>query len=276
VSSMIPYDLDFPRFVALVLIFILWASYGPVLNWLGRGTLNAQLHVVRLRWMRVMLDSPRENRVLDGILLGQISSSMSFFGSATLILLAGLVGTLASINRVHASLATIDFFPPVSLNLFTIYFVALTIILAWSFFSFTYALRKLAYSLAMMGGLGDASGQTVHGTTMVAQTAIVLTESVKSLNTGIRGYYFAVSALFLFVGPYATIIMTLAVSALMFYRQGFSAESLAIERYVLAMDEMEEEAERNEALASPARLQEPQRPSRRGRSRTNISPRPPR
>ena len=275
-NHMIPYDLDVPRFVALILIFILWASYGPVLNWLGRGTLNAQLHVVRLRWMRVMLDSPRENRVLDGILLGQISNSMSFFGSATLILLAGLVGTLASINRVHASLATIDFFPPVSLNLFTIYFVTLTIILAWSFFSFTYALRRLAYSLAMMGGLGEAARQSAHSTTMVAQTAVVLTESVKSLNTGIRGYYFAVAALFLFVGPYATILMTLAVSAVLFYRQGFSTEALAIERYVTAMNEMEEEAERKVMPPRPARPRTLRHRSPTGTSRKNRSPAPPR
>jgi uncharacterized membrane protein len=244
VTRMIPPDLDLPRLVALALIFILWASYGPLLNWLGRGTLNAQLHVVRLRWMRMMLNSPRENRVLDGILLGHISSSMSFFGSATLILLAGLIGTLASINRVHGSLSTMAFFPPVSLNLFTIYFVALTVIMAWNFFSFTYALRKLAYSLAMMGGLNELANQSAHSTTMVAQTAVVLTEAVKSMNNGIRGYYFAVAALFLFVGPYAAIVVTLAVSAVLFYRQGFSTEALAIERYVEAMNEMEEEEER--------------------------------
>jgi uncharacterized membrane protein len=240
----IPFDLDWPRALALALIFIMWTAYSPLLAMLGRGTLNAQLHVVRLRWMRMLLNTRRENRVFDAILLGHISSSMSFFGSATLILLAGLVGTLASINRVHASLATMAFFPPVSLQLFTLYFVVLTIIMAWSFFSFTYALRKLAYSLAMIGGLNEADQRTAHCDSMIAQTAVVLTEAVKSLNNGIRGYYFAVAALFLFVGPTASIVMTLCVSAVLFYRQGFSTEAMAIERYVEAMNALEEEAER--------------------------------
>ena len=244
---MIPPDLDLPRFAALALIFLLWAAYGPILNGLGRGTLNAQLHVVRMRWMRMMLNSHRENRVFDAILLGHISNSMAFFGSATLIVLAGLVGTLSNINRVHASLMEMQFFSPVSLQLFTLNFLALTVIMAWSFFSFTYALRKLAYSLAMMGGLNEAKAQTRHCTDMVAQTAVVLTEAVKSLNTGIRGYYFAVAALFLFVGPYVAIAMTLGVSAMLFYRQGFSTESLAIERYVTSMNSLETEAEQKSA-----------------------------
>ncbi|MBK8770325.1 MAG: DUF599 family protein [Rhizobiales bacterium] len=243
-----PYDFDLPHLMAVGLIFLMWAAYGPILSLLGRGTLNAQLHVVRLRWMRMLLNSPRENRVIDAIMLGQLSNSMSFFGSATLILLAGLVGTLASINHVHASLTTMSFFPPMSLGVFSMNFASLTVIMAAAFFSFTYALRKLAYALAMIGGLNNADARTPHCTVMIAQTAVVLTESVKSLNNGIRGYYFAVSALFLFVGPYVAMAVTIAVSVLLLYRQGFSTESLAIERYVAAMNDLEVEAEREGRL----------------------------
>jgi len=245
---MIPYDFDLPRIAAVLLIFAMWFAYGPILTLLGRGTLNAQLHVVRLRWMRMLLSSRRENRVFDAIMLGQLSSSMAFFGSATLILLAGLVGTLASVNHVHASLTTMSFFPPMSLAMFTLYFATLTIIMATCFFSFTYALRKLAYSLAMIGGLNEAEARTPHCEVMIAQTAVVLTEAVKSLNNGIRGYYFAVAALFLFVGPYAAMAVTIGVSVLLLYRQGFSTESLAIERYVHAMNDLEVEAEREGRL----------------------------
>jgi uncharacterized membrane protein len=239
-----PHDFDGPRLLALLLIFAMWVLYEPIMNWLGRGTLNAQLHVVRLRWMRMSLDQHRENRVFDAILLGQLSASMSFFGSVTLIVLASLLGTLAGIGGVHAALTQLAFFPPMSLGLFTIYFVSLTIIIAFSFFSFTYAIRKLGYTLAMIGGLNEARLSNAHSQTMIAQTALVLTESVKSLNNGIRGYYFAVASLFLFISPYHAIFMTLAITAVLLYRQGFSSEALAIERYVAAMNAFE--AERHE------------------------------
>lgn len=239
-----PYDFDGPRLLALVLIFAMWGLYGPIMNWLGRGTLNAQLHVVRLRWMRMSLDSHRENRVFDAILLGHLSASMSFFGSATLIVLASLLGALAGIGGVHAGLTRLAFFPPMSLGLFTIYFAGLTLIIAFSFFSFTYAIRKLGYTLAMIGGLNEAKLANAHSQSMIAQTALVLTESVKSLNNGIRGYYFAVASLFLFIGPYHAMAMTLLITAVLLYRQGFSTEALAIERYVEAMNAYE--AERQE------------------------------
>jgi uncharacterized membrane protein len=244
-----PYDFNGPHVISLLLIFVLWASYGPVLSWLGRGTLNAQLHVVRLRWMRMSLESHRENRVFDGILLGQLSASMSFFGSATLILLASLLGALAGIGGVHAALTRLEFFPPISLGLFTIYFASLTLIIAFSFFSFTYAIRKLGYTVAMIGGLNEARGNNSHSQVMIAQTAIVLTESVKSLNNGIRGYYFATASLFLFAGPYYAMALTLVIFSVLLYRQGFSSEALAIERYVGAMHAYE--TERHEKGETP-------------------------
>ena len=233
----LPYDFDFLHLFAVALIFLMWWLYGPILRLLGRGTLNAQLHGVRLKWMRMLLHSRRENRVFDGILLGQVSSSMSFFGSATLIVLAGLVGTLASINHVHASLTQMAFFPPVSLGVFTIDFASITVIMAISFFSFTYALRKLAYTLAMIGGLDEAPANTPQAKVMIAATAAVLTESLKSMNNGIRGFYFALAGLFLFAGPLPSILITLVLSGSLYYRQGLSTEALAIDRYVQAMVE---------------------------------------
>jgi uncharacterized membrane protein len=231
----VPVDLDIWRVIAIVLIFAMWAGYGPILSLLGHGTLNSQLHVVRMTWMRNVITAKRENRVFDGILLGHIAGQMSFFGSATLIVLAGLLGTLAGIGGVHEKLNEMPIFPHTSLGLFTIHFAALTVIVAFAFFSFTYSLRKLAYTLAMIGGLPEAPCEDSGAQVMIDQTAMVLTDAVKSLNNGIRGFYFAVAALFLFAGPLTSIIVTLGVSGVLYWRQGLSTTALAIERYVEAM-----------------------------------------
>jgi uncharacterized membrane protein len=61
---------------------------------------------------------------------------------------------------------------------------------------------------------------------------VVLTEAVRSINTGIRGFYYAIAALFLFAGPYAAIAATLAITALLYYRQLFSPTAVAIAKYV--------------------------------------------
>lgn len=233
-----PNDLDVTRVFALGFLFVMWGLYGPILRTLGRGTLNAQLHVVRQRWMRMLLHTGREHRTFDAVMLGHISNSMSFFGSATLLVLAGLLGTLANISHLYASVMEVKFVPVISLELFTVYFATLTLVMAICFFSFTYALRKLSYTLAMIGGMSEAPGDDASSQIMIAQTATVMTEAVKSLNDGIRGYYFAVAALFLFAGPYYCMFVTTIMSGLLLYRQGFSTTALAIERYVDAMNHL--------------------------------------
>jgi uncharacterized membrane protein len=237
----LPYDLDLPRFLAPLAILALWLLYGPILNVLGRGTLNAQLHVVRLRWMRMMQNSPRADRVFDAILLGQLSNSMSFFGSGTLLVVAGLMGGFTAIGGLHSRLTQLAFFPPISLGLFTAYFGVVTLIMVISFFSFVYGLRRLAYTTALVGGLTATDGQSSHAQVMIAQTAMVLTEAVKSLNHGIRGFYFAIAALFLFAGPGVAVLVAVFIAGILMYRQGFSPEALAIERYVEAMNAYETE-----------------------------------
>lgn len=232
-AQYLPLGFGLPHLAAIVLILALWGFYTPILGLLGRGSLNSQLHSVRLRWFEVHQDTDREHRVFDAILLGHISNSISYFGSGTLLVLAGLVGALANVNNVFLltrGLAFIDH--AMSLQLFTLCVFLLTAILAQCFFSFTYALRKMAYTFAMLGGLQATKADSRQALIMGEQSAVVLTEAVRSINTGIRGYYYAVAAMFMFAGPWACIAATLTITALLYYRQLFSPTAVAIARYV--------------------------------------------
>ncbi|MEI7600172.1 MAG: DUF599 domain-containing protein [Aestuariivirga sp.] len=229
----LPLDFGLAHAAAIVLILVLWGFYTPILGMLGRGSFNSQLHVVRMHWLHVHQSLHRENRLFDAVLLGHISNSISYFGSGTLLVLAGLVGALANVNSVYLltrSLVFIDH--TMSLELFTLCVFLLAAILAQCFFSFTYALRKMAYTFAMLGGLPADTANTPDARVMGEQSAVVLTEAVRSINTGIRGYYYAVAAMFLFAGPWACIAATLAITALLFYRQLFSPTAAAIAKYV--------------------------------------------
>ena len=236
--SYLPADLDLPKAAAIALIFALWGLYGPLLKVMGRGSLNTQLHAVRMQWLRMHQHSPREHRVFDALLLGHISSSISYFGSATLLVLAGLVGTLVNVNRVYIVTRELKFLEPMSADLFTLYFAIVTLILILSFFAFTYALRKMAYTFALLGGLQEAPAKAPESKVMVEQTATVLTEAVRSINNGIRGFYFAIAGLFLFAGPYVSIGMTIVITGILFYRQMHSPTARAIGKYVDALSKL--------------------------------------
>jgi uncharacterized membrane protein len=229
----LPGDFGLPHAIAVALILGLWGLYTPILKLIGRGSLNWQLHAVRLRWLQMHQGIDREHRVFDAILLGHISSSISFFGSGTLIVLAGLVGALANVNSLFLLTRELAFLDKaMSRELFTLYFALLVLMLALCFFSFTYALRKMAYTFAMLGGLQATRSELPEGKVMGEQSAVVLTEAVRSINAGIRGFYYAIAALFLFAGPYFAIAATLVITGLLYYRQLFSPTAVAIAKYV--------------------------------------------
>jgi uncharacterized membrane protein len=233
IATYVPEGFGIAHAAAMVLILALWGFYTPILKLIGRGSLNSQLHAVRLRWLQMHQGIEREHRVFDAILLGHISNSISYFGSGTLLVLAGLVSALANVNSVYLLTRTLAFVDhTMSLQLFTLCVFLLTAILAQCFFSFTYALRKMAYTFAMLGGLQATRADSPEARIMGEQSAVVLTEAVRSINTGIRGYYYAVAALFLFAGPYACMAATLAITALLYYRQLFSPTAVAIAKYV--------------------------------------------
>ena len=177
----------------------------------------------------------------DAMILGHMINSVAFFGSATLIVLAGLIGAAANLTQLYGVATELPFLGRMSLELFSFNLGVVAMVLAISFFFFTYALRKLIYTSAMLGGLPINPQKGARRDGLVETTAIVLTEAVKSFNSGIRGYYFAVAALFLFAGPLSCIAATLFVMTLLFWRQLRTRTSDAIGRYVELLESEEDE-----------------------------------
>jgi len=228
-----PSDFSFTHGLAIFLLFGFWFAYSWLLRWFARGPLNMQLAVVRHRWLSMA--AQRDAKPFDAILLGHIVNSIAFFGSATMIVLAGIVTAFANVNAIYATISGLHFAAPVSIELFTIELGLLNFILALCFFSFTYALRKLIYLIALVGALSDSSDSEASRDTLVTAAATVLAEAIKTFNFGIRGYYYFVAALCLFISPYACLVVTIGVTAALFYRQLATPTARAIRQYVETM-----------------------------------------
>ncbi len=225
-----PSDFDTLHMAAVAFLIAAWATYAPLLGRFARGTLNAQLGLVRRRW--VELSMRRENRTFDAVMLGHVINSVAFFGSATLIVLAGAVGVLANAGRVHELVMTLPFVAEMSLELFAVKVLVIGMLLTISFFSFTYALRKFVYTVALLGGLPEPAEEHPHQDALIGAAAMVLSEAVRSFNSGIRGYYYSVAALFLFVIPVSCMAATGIVIVMLFYRQTSTRTAKTIDGYV--------------------------------------------
>ena len=66
-------------------------------------------------------------------------------------------------------------------------------------------------------------------------------DALKTFNFGIRGYYYFVAVLCLFVSPWASLAMTSVMTTVLVYRQVASITSAAIRRYGVAMTSLDKD-----------------------------------
>lgn len=227
---MMPSDFTLMNGFAIGLLLFAWFAYPLFLAVLGQRSLNSQLEMVRRQWLLGVIG--RTNKPFDALLLGHIVNSVSFFGSATLLVLAGLLSALLGIESVHRTLEKLHLFESMSLELFVIQYLVVSFVIGLSFFSFIYALRKLVYLIALVGALPETPSDDGTDDPLVNHAATVMTEAVKTFNFGIRGYYYAVASLFLFVTPAASVVATVLVTLVILYRQIGTKTSRAIRGYV--------------------------------------------
>lgn len=237
-STFLPPDFSATHLLALVLLFTCWFAYPLLLRAFGRRSLNSQLVVVRQYWLAAA--TRRAAKPFDAVLLGHITNSIAFFGSATLLVLAGVLSTIASVKSIHQTVQQLHFIDNTSLELFALQICVLAFVVALCFFSFTYALRKLIYTIALIGALPDIADNCPTQERLITALNVVLTESIKTFNFGIRGYYYAIASVCLFVSPIACIAATLIVTTVLIFRQLATPTAHAIQDYVEAAREWQD------------------------------------
>ena len=227
---MIPVDFTPLDLLAILFIFTSWFAYPWILKLIGIAPLNSQLGVARRRWVEQI--ATRAGNPFDAILLGHVVHSVAFFGSATLIVLAGIFSIFVKLEDIHTTLTSFELVRNSSTELFIFTYSILAVVLTICFFSFTYTLRKLLYSLALIGALPDQPESDEQLKEMVNETTIVITESLKTFNFGIRGYYYAIACISLFVSPVACIVTTLIITIVLIFRQLKTPTSKAIQGFI--------------------------------------------
>lgn len=215
--------------VAFIWFVLLWWGYG----WLtdrrqGSPTsLNQHMLRIRIRWMTNMLY--RDNRVMDSMLMGHLIHSVSFFASTTVLVLAGLLGVLASSDSAYKVVMELGFTNPTDRTVFEAKLLLLLAIFVYSFFSFTWAVRQFNYTIALIGGAPLDPGEEALTTAKAA--AKMMTLAITSFNRGLRGYYYAFASLGWMIHPYAFITLVTLVTYVLWRRQFRSAAFDAVARY---------------------------------------------
>ena len=223
-----PLDLSPLNVAALGVFAVCWLFYQPLLNLLSRrggAAINTDLMIVRGAWMHNM--ARREGRFMDGQLLAQTLTSSTFFASSNLILIAAAASVLFGGQASFHNVSSLEVIRTSSRLLFQAQLGLVVLTLARGLLDFIWGIRQLNYVLAAIGAIPERADDAAHHAYGDA-AARILNPALHSVNSGVRGYYFALAAAAWLFGPIAFIAATLGATGLLFWRQRRSSAAYAI------------------------------------------------
>jgi uncharacterized membrane protein len=180
---------------------------------------------IRAAWMRNM--AGRENRFMDGQLLGHALNSASFFASSNLLLIAAAAGALFGGENTFRSASSLIVIKTSSRLLFEGQLALVLLCLARGLLDLIWAIRQINYCIAAIGAVPvevTPQQQAAYGEI----AARLLNPALSSFNAGVRGYYFALAAAAWLFGPVPFIVATVGAVALLLWRQRRSPAAGAI------------------------------------------------
>lgn len=224
--------LNFPYadVAAPLLSFGLWQTFGFVVDHtnMSKTSLTAAVNVERVEWMTRLTN--RDNRIVDSTLLANLMHSVSFFASATVLILGGLAAMAGAADHAYGTIQGIPFVTPITKELFEVKLFVLGLVFIYSFLKFTWSLRQFTYCSILIGGAPVPTDSPEEKQAFAVRAARVNELGARSFNQGLRGYYFALAILAWFIHPLAFIAATLAVVAILWRREFHSRTRRAMRR----------------------------------------------
>lgn len=217
--------------IALAIFLVVWLGYswvgdhGPLAN---KGLSNA-MNDQRRRWMEVM--SRRDLRMIDTAIMAGLQQGTAFFASACIFAIGGCFALLGSAERIATISADLPFYEGLDRALVELKLLGLVLIFAYAFFKFGWAYRLFNYCSILIGAVPMPSDATVDPDARegAIRKATRLNQIAgRNFNTGLRAIFFALAYLGWFLGPYALVVSTILVVAIIAKRQYRSAARDAV------------------------------------------------
>lgn len=213
--------------LALGWFLVAWVFYAPFVRRMWRsGAINTDMDAVRVRWMLTMVHR-KEQRLLDGQLMGHALSSASFFASSNLILIAAAAGVLFGGDVTYHKVLQAPGLQHAPRLLFEAKIVLITATLARGLLDFIWSIRQMNYALAVIGATPEQRSPQWFAAYAQA-TAQILNPAFSASNSGVRGYYFALAASAWLVGPAALASATALVVIILVWRQRYAKASKGV------------------------------------------------
>ena len=213
--------------------FLGWVGYARFAHRRGavQPSLLAAGNRVRRLWM--LQATKREVRVVDGVVVQQLSSSPSFFASTTILIIGGLLALIRAGDLAGTLAAEIPFAARTSAQVLDLKLILLLGIFVYAFFCFTWSLRQYSFGALLVASAPEHDEYRQLGEAARARFAdragAVMGLAAESFNDGLRAYYLAFAAAAWLFSPWALALATAGVLWIL-YRREFRSEVLALMR----------------------------------------------
>ncbi len=226
--------LPWTDWAALAAFFLGWIGYAVFAK--RRSTMQPSLldttNHIRRQWM--LQSTYREVRVVDGIVIQNLSTSPSFFASTTILIIGGLLAVLGTTEKASELVREIPFAARTSVLVFDLKVVFLLGIFVYAFFRFTWSLRQYTFGALLVGALPERDDISAMGDageamrqTFAERAGRVVGMAAETFNDGLRAYYFAFAATGWFFSPLAFALATAGVVYILYQRE-FRSDVLGV------------------------------------------------
>ncbi|MCU0769913.1 MAG: DUF599 domain-containing protein [Burkholderiaceae bacterium] len=194
------------------------------------GSLLATTNRYRRQWM--VQTTARDNRVIDGVVVQNLSTSPSFFASTTILIVGGLLALLGATEEAAKIVKEIPFAARTSALVFDLKLAVLAAVFVYAFFRFTWSMRQYTFGALLIASAPDASefaSGAASREEFADRAGRVVGLAAETFNDGLRAYYMAFAVILWFFAPIAFACGTAGIIYLLYQRE-FRSEVLDVLR----------------------------------------------
>ncbi len=215
--------------VAVVSFFVSWIGYAFFARQraASRRSVLGATNAIRRQWM--LQTTYREVRVVDGVVLQNLSTSPSFFASTTILIIGGLLAVLGT-DKASELVRELPFAARTTTLIFDLKLILLLGIFVYVFFRFTWSMRQYTFGALLVAAAPEAERFISEGLSredFANKAGRIVGLAAETFNDGLRGYYFAFAAIGWFFSPIVFVLATVGVVYILYQRE-FRSEVLSV------------------------------------------------
>ncbi len=226
--------LPWTDWVALAGFFAAWVWYARFSRerYRTQPSVLATTNRIRRQWM--VQTTYRDVRVVDGVVIQNLSTSPSFFASTTILVIGGLLAVLSTSDKASELVREIPFAARTSVLIFDLKLVLLLMIFVYAFFRFTWSMRQYTFGALLIAAAPESRQFEALGAEGEAQRQAFAEKAgrlvgmaAETFNDGLRAYYLSFAVIGWFFSPLIFACATAGVIYIL-YRREFRSDVLDI------------------------------------------------